>query len=242
MNSGENLQITSREGHADRPSWTRDGHIVYESQTSGNRDLWIMASDGSNAKQLAFDPGMDTSPSASPRGDHIFFASNRTGTPHIWSIQQDGTNPKQLTAGGGEGLPDSSPAGAWVVYESTDSGRPVLWKVQSDGGTPVQLTNELSRAPAISPDGKLIAFYYWDELPGSPIRLAIIPSDGGRPIKTFDFPGIIHTRIVRWAPDGKALTYVANEGGVSNRVFFFIGPERGLKPRDYVLVRVPEAR
>jgi len=42
-------------------------------------------------------------------------------------------------------------------------GEVYLWKVSIDGGEPVQITNKYSLAPAISPDGKLIACYYLDE-------------------------------------------------------------------------------
>jgi TolB protein len=209
-------RITTEGGRAERPSWTSDGRIVYESRTSGNRDVWIMQPDGTDKKQLTFDAASDHSPSASPRSDAVYFVSDRTGVPHIWRMGMDGSHPTQLTTGDGELAPDCSPDGAWLVYESVGSGRPLLWGISTSGGAAVQLTRTLSRSPAISPDGTLIALYHWDEQADSPIRLAIIPSTGGEPVRTFEFPGIIPSRFLRWSADGQSVTYVVTEDGISN--------------------------
>jgi Tol biopolymer transport system component len=214
--AGHSVRVTPEAARAERPSWTPDGEIVYEARTSGNRDLWIMGSDGSHKRQLTRDPAPDHSPSASPGGDRVYFVSERTGIPHIWSIRTDGTDATQLTHGQGEVAPDCSPDGGWIVYEAVGSGRPLLWRVPAAGGAAVQLTDRLSRSPAISPDGQLIALYYWDEVPESPIRLAVIPASGGTPVKLFDFHDDVPSRFLRWSADGRAVTYVVTRSGVSN--------------------------
>jgi len=175
-----------------------------------------MSSDGNDKRQVTFDAAADHSPSASLRDDRVYFVSDRGGIPHIWSIRTDGTDARQLTNGEGEMSPDCSPDGAWLVYEAVASGRPVLWRVATTGGVPVRLTDTLSRAPAISPDGKWIALYYWDEAPGSSIRLAVIPAAGGKPAKLFDFHEEIPSRYLRWSVDGEAVTYVVTRQGISN--------------------------
>ncbi len=47
-----------------------------------------------------------------------------------------------------------------------------------------------------------------------PWRYAIIPIDGGKPIKVFDLPGTEED--IRWSPDGNSLTYTNLRNGVSN--------------------------
>src|SRR5436305_15297272 len=42
--------------------------------------------------------------------------------------------------------------------------------------------------------------------------IAIIPIEGGAPIKQFNIPAMF----VHWTPDGRALVYVDNRSGVSN--------------------------
>jgi Tol biopolymer transport system component len=209
-------RVTAEGSRAERPSWTSDGRLVYESHASGNLDVWIMKADGSGKMQLTFDATSDHSPSASPRSNDVYFVSHRSGVPHIWRMGTDGSNPTQVTGGEGELSPDCSPDGAWVAYQSLTSGRPLLWKISTAGGAPVQLTRTLSRSPVFSPDGKRIALYHWDEHPESPIRLAIISSATGEPVKSFEFPGVIASQYLRWSPDGQAVTYVVTENGISN--------------------------
>jgi Tol biopolymer transport system component len=73
-----------------------------------------------------------------------------------------------------------------------------------DGGTPVQLTNYNSSTPVVSPDGKTIACFFKDQ-PKLPVKLALVSIDGGAPTRTFDLP--LNVLNLRWAPDGKAVTF-----------------------------------
>ena len=138
--------------------------------------------------------------------------SYRAGVPNIWRMDLDGANPKRLTSSNWDRWPDCSPDGKWIVYSSSRAGKTTLWKVAIDSGIPVQLTHKSSDYPAISPDGKLIACSYKDDHPDSRATIAIIPFEGGEPIKVFDRP----TGFVRWTTDGRALTYIETRQGVSN--------------------------
>src|ERR1041384_6369783 len=61
------------------------------------------------------------------------------------------------------------------------------------------------------------------------VQLAIIPFDGGAPLKAFDLPPTTVIGVgLRWLPDGSALTYVNNQHGVSN---ICTQPLRGGPPR-----------
>jgi Tol biopolymer transport system component len=198
-------------------SWTPNGKIVYAS-ASGNFDIWVMNVDGSDKKQLTFEPDDDVSPAMTPDGRYIVFASNRAGKwSNIWRMDADGGHPKQLTNGIEDMRPSCSPDSRWVVYSNADSAKTTLWKVSIDGGNPVQLTNKDSEVPVVSPDGKWIACRYWNEQPDSPKHIAVIPFEGGEPVKSFDVPqpGPVGQRL-RWTPDGRAITYVETRGGVGN--------------------------
>jgi serine/threonine protein kinase/Tol biopolymer transport system component len=215
-------QITSGTGTNDGIegiSWTPDSSIVYHSTVAGTDDLWIIAPDGANPKKLTTSAN-DYSPSVSPDGHFIVFGSNRSGNPHIWRMDIDGSNSRQLTSGNLDFLPQCSPDGKWVVYTSL-SDRPSLWKVLIDGGEAVQLSDQSVRArsPAISPDGKQIAFSYRPQSTNS-WTIAVMPFAGGQPTRIFSTELTIKADIaldtIRWTADGRALTYIDTSKGVSN--------------------------
>ena len=206
-------------------AWTPDGHIVYSTDVSGALDLWIMNQDGSNQKQLTSDVGSNFQPTVSPDGRYIVFVSDRGGDNkhNIWRMDIDGQNPKQLTNVNFARYPTITPDGKWIVYVSLGRKSPTLWKMPVDGGQAVQMLDKYAMAPVVSPDGKLIACYYWDETPDSQLGIAIIPFEGGAPIKQFNLPAML----VRWTPDGHGLAYIDNRGGVSN---IWMQPIDGGKP------------
>ncbi|HJP93310.1 MAG TPA: protein kinase [Pyrinomonadaceae bacterium] len=189
------------------------GKIVFRSNASGNSDIWIVNADGSNPKQLTTDAGINVGPVVSPDGRHILFLSDRNGVAHIWKMNIEGGDQKQLTYGNGEQAPQFSPDGQWVVY-STIAENSSVWRIPAAGGKPVQLTEKDSEVPTVSPDGKLVACLYKDE--NAPVRIALIPLEGGRPLKTLDYGA--PSAILRWTPDGRAIAYVDPRDTVSNIV------------------------
>ncbi|MDT7602585.1 MAG: hypothetical protein QOF61_582, partial [Acidobacteriota bacterium] len=212
-------QITSGKsngGAEGRVTWTPDGRVVYSSRAGGNTDIWIMDADGRNQKQLTDDAEYERSLSVTPDGRHIIFDSERSGTLQIWRIDIDGGNLKQITTGAGAFGPSCSPDGKWVVYTTFNSAGFNIWKSPIDGGEPVQVTGKYSRLPSVSPDGKLVACYFTDEQSHTE-KIALIPFDGGEPVKMFDIPQTsIRAHAVRWTPDGRSLTYIVSRGLLSN--------------------------
>lgn len=197
-------------------TWTPDGKIVYASRTGENWDIWIANRDGSENKQLTADTFVDQQPSVCGDSRYIVFQSDRTGSRNIWRVDPDGSNPKQLTDGNHvDGNPVCSADGRFVVFTSGRSGSPTIWKVGIDGGTPVQLTNHPSDLPVISPDGKLIAYFYMDEALSQP-TLGIIPFEGGERVKTVELPRSMQPIAFAWMPDGKAVAYLDTASGILN--------------------------
>ena len=215
--------ITTGAGKADiSVDWTPDGRIVYRSNASGTDDIWITDADGGNRKQLTSNSRLNQGPAVSPDGRHIVFHSDRTGIPHLWRMNLDGSDQRQLTNGtSGEQGARFSPDGRWLLYRTT-FGKQTLWKVPADGsGEPVQLTDQLARGPSVSPDGKLVAYFYRAE--NAPWRIAVAPLEGGQPLKTFD----LNSTDLDWTPDGRAIVYIGVPGGVFN---IFAQPLDGGKP------------
>jgi eukaryotic-like serine/threonine-protein kinase len=214
IDTSQARQITSGGVKYYGGSWTPDGRIVYSSDASGKRDLWIMDQDGGNQEQITADAGDNVQPVVSPDGSSVVFVSDRKDARHnLWRIDIDGSNPKQLTDGNYDRNPTFSPDGKWVIYASMGVSNPNIWRVSIDGGDPVQLTDKYSVAPMVSPDGKLIACYYWDQKPDTQLGIALIPFEGGQPVKMLNN---LPSPVVRWTPDGRSLIYVDSRSGVAN--------------------------
>jgi Tol biopolymer transport system component len=197
--------------------WKPDGQIIYASSNGGNQDLWQVELSGSNARQLTGDVRSNVWPAVSPDGQYLVFSSDRSGTLHLWRTDKDGGNAKQLTNGSGEDWPTFSPDGRSVVYTVTGgTDRFTLWKVSIDGGQPVRLTEKLSLQSSVSPDGKQIACGYRPDT-RSPWRLVLFAIDGGQPRQSFEIAATVELPMVlRWTPDGRAVTYIDTRNGVSN--------------------------
>jgi TolB protein len=216
-------------GYRGKLAWTHDRKLVFESATSGAPDISIMNEDGSDQRHLLGDltgRAWAGSPTVSPDGRFVYFAYDLTGARQVWRVDRDGGNPLQLTTEtGGDGL-HCSPDGKWIVYSHLGEDWPTIWKVSTEGGAPAQLTPHPSKVATVSPDGKLVACLYTSEETKGQWRIAIIPIEGGEPIKVFPQP-VDRVPAIKWTPDGRAIAYVDNSRDVSN---IWLQPVNGGKP------------
>ena len=200
-------------------SWTANGALVFVSNESGNLDIWMMEQSGANRRQLTANMAQNMSPVVSRDSRFIVFGSNRGGTRNIWRMDVDGSNPRRLSNGVADGLPTLSADDKWAFYTAWGTGKPTLWKVSTAGGEPVQVMDRVAVGPAVSPDGKLLAYLYPES--GDPLappnRIAVMPTDGGEPINVFPFQssGTI-APVAQWSPDGKSILYQVSINNVTN--------------------------
>ena len=180
-----------------------------------------MNADGSSRRQLTGDAYWEYDPKVSPDGRYIVFQSQRAGNLNIWRLDADGNNPKQLTEGNSVDQNFAlSQDSQWVVFDSLRDGKQAIWKVSINGGSPVQLTDSPSLNPALSPDGKLLAYGHLAEQPGSQPRpqLIIIPFAGGPAVKTIDLPTTVNPDrgSFQWTADGHAICFVDTRTNAPN--------------------------
>ncbi len=197
-----------------------DNKVVYASDASGIADIFEITASG-ETRQLTSEGRRNYAPAVSPDNRYVVFHSNRAGVFQIWRTERDGSQPKQLTFGSSESnWPAFSPDGKWVVYQHYESGTPhSLWRVSIDGGKPEVVTDGMAIKPAISPDGKLIAFWYNDGQETGRWRLKVINWDGGAEVNTFDVAQTAQVNWdspLHWSHDGRYLTYVDHRGGFDN--------------------------
>ena len=238
-NGNEARHVRSEAGSLETVAWTHDGGIVYRSSAGGRGpDVWTMKADGSNARQLTVGARVAQGLTTTPDGRHIVFSSDATDRSHLWRVDSDGGNLRQLTDGNGEFFPEVTPDGRWVVYQADLSIDPRLWKVAIDGGQPVQLTTSRAAKPAVSRDGRTIAYSYLDtELKPSRWGIGIISTEGGSRQTRIDFPPTVVNRYVRWSPDGRAIAFVNSPKGASD---IWLQPLDGRPPSQLTALRAEQ--
>ncbi|TCO03311.1 TolB family protein [Natronoflexus pectinivorans] len=80
VNGGEEKQLTNSPSHEDGSDYTPCGkYIWFNSDRSGNMQLWRMRRDGSNPEQMTDDDWVDWFPHPSPDGQWIAFLSYQPG-------------------------------------------------------------------------------------------------------------------------------------------------------------------
>jgi serine/threonine protein kinase len=104
---------------------------------------------------------------------------------NLWVAQlANGSSPRQITLGSGSN--DGVQGSAWtldgkIIYSSNSSGKPDLWKINADGTGAQQLTTDAgyNTFPAVSPNGRHIAFVSDRSTSGGSIGIWRMDSDGG---------------------------------------------------------------
>jgi TolB protein len=190
-----------------------DSRIIYSSvQSQEATKIWAMNLDGTDRKQLTTDSGNDVSAVASPGGRFIVFASNRTGYSEIWRMNTNGGNLVQLTDSKGANFPSISPEGRWVIYLTASDNK--LRKVPIEGGQSVELVSGAVGTSAVSPDGKLIAYFAAGK---NAWGIAVNSFFDGSPIERFEVGSpSLNNAALKWTPDGKAFLYSVSSDGVAN--------------------------
>jgi len=230
------------------PVFSPDGKkIAFESDRSGNFEIYIMDTDGSHIRQLTFDTAFDGTPAWSPDGKRITFASERDNDPEIYIMNADGSDQKRITnAKGDDSHPKFTPDGKEIIFCSARS-TPDLnidWSKQTieiytmnPDGTNVQQVsrlNAVSTHPALSPDGKKIVFRMITKEPGfnwelnrteTNSEIFVMNSDGSNPVnisKNAAFDGW-----PVWSADGSKILFASNRNGPARVSQIFVADVDG---------------
>ena len=168
------------------PEFSPDGkRIAFMSNRSGDLELWVCDSDGSNPIQLTSFRGPNVStPRWSPDGGRIAFDSDAEGRQFdIWVINASGGKPKRMTTDpANDGNPSWSRDGRWIYFDSFRTGEQQAWKIPVDGGEAIQVTWGGGFAPLESPDGRFI--YYTKDLFNTSVWR--LPVEGGQATKVLE--------------------------------------------------------
>ena len=229
---GTFTQLTSQAGVESFPSLSPDGEtIVYESDASGNTDLYRLRVGGQTSFNLTEDSiAEDWGASFSPDGTLIAFHSNRDGGG-IYVMGATGESVRRLTDFGDN--PAWSPDGKQIVFSTVSIGGPnrgeeygQLRTVNLDTGEihAIEVEGDAVQ-PRWSPHGHRIAFWSYS-LSGSNYRdIWTIPADGGEPIPVTHDEHIDWDPV--WSPDGRYIYFSSNRGGTESLWRVAVEEEKG---------------
>jgi Tol biopolymer transport system component len=205
------LPISQTKGISD-VDWGVDGTLLYTVHDGKNSNIWKQNAGEASARQLTFESD-NYKPAISPDRRFVVFSSKRAGSLNIWRMGPDGSNPVRLTNGYYDDMASVTRDGKWVVYYAAKS----INKVPVEGGVPVPLIEKPTNSPALSPNGRFLAFFTNDQ-----------QGEVAWHIEVYDLQTLVRTARIepaeainpaanlRWTPDGSELSYVSSADGASN--------------------------
>jgi eukaryotic-like serine/threonine-protein kinase len=210
------LIFSTRADHS--PQFSPDGRkIVFVSDRSGNEEIWVCASDGTNPLQLtSFNGPPVGSPRWSPDARQIIFDAQPSGNADIFVIAAEGGQPRALsTETSYEMLPNWSHDGRWIYFRSNRKGGWQLWKQPASGGQAVQITQQGGFEASESPDGRLL-YYTKGRGPGG---IWQVPVEGGeeRPVPELSKAGYWRY----WAIQTDGICFLSQESPAVAVIKFF---------------------
>lgn len=207
--------------YPEKMSFSPDGrHIVYDlppDDDSLDRDIFVVATDGSRHAAIVAHPANDYLPVWSPDGRQVVFASDRTGAMGLWSVSIDNGDaagaPRLLRPEIGRSWPLRFATNGRYYYAVQTTLQDV-YTVTLDArgavrGTPAPASRRLvgvNRWPEWSPDGRLLAWVSQVSPGGatrSPVAITIRSVDSGE--ERTIAPRMDFLLRLRWSRDGRAL-------------------------------------
>ena len=155
------------------PRWLRNATISPDGTTIAftyKGDIYTVASNGGEAKQLTSRSSYDSNPVWSPDSKQIAFSSNREVSVDIYIVDKNGGVPQRITTNSKEEIPVAflnneeilfnALGTPDVAYNQFPSGTfSQMYKVSVKGGRPVLFSSITMENPSVSKDGKYIIYH-----------------------------------------------------------------------------------
>lgn len=214
---GKNAKQVTSVGFLDTlPSATADGkYFVFQSNRSGESEIWRVQPDGTDLRQLTFDGG-NSAPHTTPDSRTVVYSHGFEGVDYAWRVSIDGGKAERITNAQCESV-RVSPDGKFLACGARSDGKAHLTISSIESGEPVRWfdvppTYNFTGSIRWSRDGNFINYRDWGDgiwsqamSGGVPTRLKGLPSE-----KLYSF---------QWSPDGKQFAFT-----------------RGRSLRDFVLI------
>ena len=202
---------------------------------SRERDIFLLAADGSREELLIEHPDDDLVLAWTPDGSHLLFGSDRTGRMGIWALpvaEGKAAGPAVVVRADVTMLMPMGVTREGAFYYSVRSGMSDVYLASLDAKTgavlspPAPLTPHFvgwNRSPDWSADGKFVAYVSQREIPprsvGGMGGTIVVRSIAGGEEREITPRLTTMGRLVRWSPDGRF--FLVHGSDVKGRVGFF---------------------
>ncbi|MBN2659210.1 MAG: PD40 domain-containing protein [Spirochaetales bacterium] len=213
LEEGSLYRVTNHRSSDWGPDWrpVPPSKIIYDSNSGGDREIYIIDEKGRNRVQLTDNDWEDGLPGFSPDGRKIVFFSDRDGDDEIYIMNSDGTDPLRLTSN--EAMDRAacwSPSGERIAFISDRDGNQEVYIMDRDGSNQTRLTENGARDfwPSWSPDGKTLAFTRYG---GTQETWFIDFSEAGDPELPYLF--LEDCSRCEFSPDGREVAFSSDRDG-----------------------------
>lgn len=197
------------------PRWSRDGQrILFQSNRSGQWQLYLMNTDGSALRQLTDHNSNNNFPDWSADNSKIAFVSDRDGNEEVYIMNLDGSDLRRLTDHSGRDIhPYFAPDGRSLLFNSSrDNAESFeIYQIDLSGKNLNRLTQskEVETCARFSPDGKKIL--YLKGFPDGSDDIFVMDVDGKNPQNLTNTPQM--EGWPAWSADGQKVIFSSRRNG-----------------------------
>ena len=197
--SNDVAPVVSRDG--EWIAWQRE--VARPGGSIESIEIWVMRSDGSEARPLVQNGSFNETPSWMPDGSGVVYASRVTGNWEIFRANLDGSTPVNLSNHPfADQYPRVSPDGARVAFHSNRDVNFEIYTMRADGSDQRNMSSDPGedRFATWTPDGRIV----WSRFLTS-FDLFLMDGDGTsqRPLVASTFEET-HASV---SPDGRWVVY-----------------------------------
>ena len=197
------------------PSLSPDGtRLAVTIGTEDTRNIWVKQLDLGPSLRLTLEGDQNDLPTWGPDGQSVMYRSNQAGSSwDLWTKRADGSAPAALVLDVDDAVMDSHWAadGVWLVYATASGDDPDIFAARPREGSPipVAVTRFRELAPALSPDGRWLA-YTSNETGTYEVHVVPFPDASGAKWLVSTGGGAEPV----WSRDGRELFYRNRQGDV----------------------------
>jgi TolB protein len=194
------------------PAWSPDGQqLAYVSFETQKASVWVQSVATGERRMVASFKGSNSAPAWSPDSKQLALTLSKDGVAQLYTMAASGGTPARLTSSNAiDTEPVYSPDGRFIYFVSDRGGGPQIYRIGAAGGNGVErvsFAGNYNISPAISPDGKQLAYITRQ---GSAYKLMIQELDGGTPRALTDSQD---DESPSFAPNGRLIVYASRQQG-----------------------------